>query len=649
LIKERVKYYPSNDFLYGHNLTKIEVIQVPKYESINVNDAIEFFQITQYFDEGVRCKTWSDSEYDLYKEKSEKLTGLTKRFFNSINDENVICICNAVEIEYRVDFWVLFDNCKLYDRISSNTFSSLIEGENISPNILFRHKNLVKKYGEVFRKYILSHDFCVAILLHVYEQDYTEGEKYWLPDELTGEEICSYLEAYVDGSVTDINHLSAIVNMHTTKDFPITDEIRLKAKRKYDLEAKKISETGVRIEYGIQVAFDPNQNEEKSGKNIGNDYVFSYSTQYLKDTLDFPSILNNFVYLFEFVDLPQMRSLHVSKKSQESVFERLFSSKSARKYSCGSTFRFMQALSLMQIAAYYDFLQHNKVFLEDVLHWFFTEYLQEEYACATMRFSMPSSACTYSEKCYSIITAFESVIKQYCLFVKNGDVDFDLVAMSTTPILFQNIKSQINGKYIYGAGEEYNRIVFMMFSDQCMFSYVKRISSEGRSYNCFLDLLLNENVYLSDYREEEKSAFDYLSSFDLITINEDGKLELKDRVKLAILRELYKNEVVSPKHYPESAKYAFSDFLEKGLVIEKSTLLTQPEIDYLNYLLNRSEYTNGLEIRNKYIHGIQQVVTNEEEHKQNYFVLLKLFVLLAIKINDDFELKKREENAQAEG
>ena len=45
-------------------------------------------------------------------------------------------------------------------------------------------------------------------------------------------------------------------------------------------------------------------------------------------------------------------------------------------------------------------------------------------------------------------------------------------------------------------------------------------------------------------------------------------------------------------------------------------------------MLNRVEFINGLEIRNKYIHGIQQVNMNEEEHKQNYMIFLRLFILL---------------------
>ena len=106
---------------------------------------------------------------------------------------------------------------------------------------------------------------------------------------------------------------------------------------------------------------------------------------------------------------------------------------------------------------------------------------------------------------------------------------------------------------------------------------------------------------------------------------------------------MYKNDVISKQHYSVSLQKDIDELIEKGVLVQESTLFSRSEIDYLNYMLNRSEFVNGLEIRNKYIHGIQQVNMNEEEHKQNYYTLLRLFVLLAIKINDEFCLKDIED------
>ena len=131
----RVKYYPPTDLCFGHNLSKIETLQIPSFDEIDINDAIEFYQIERYFDTNTRSKTWSDEAYDEYKEKCSALSGLTKRFFNQIDNDNIIDYYNNIEWGYHSDFWAIFDNCKLFNKITSDTFEALINVENISPTL----------------------------------------------------------------------------------------------------------------------------------------------------------------------------------------------------------------------------------------------------------------------------------------------------------------------------------------------------------------------------------------------------------------------------------------------------------------------------------------------------------------------------------
>lgn len=639
-MKDRVKYYPPNDMCYGHNLSKIETMQIPSFDKIDVNDSIEFFQIERYFNEKVRSKNWSDAAYEEYKEKCKILSGLAKRFFNQIDDDNIIDYYNNIEIGYLSDFWTAFDNCKLFRKIKNETFKELINGERISPSDLFLHKNIVHKYGNELKEYIIQNRSCISIVLHVYEQEYTGDKKMFLPEELSGDDINNYLESYIDGEYPNINYLNTIIKMNSTKRFPITDEIRLKAEKRYEKVREETFKTGTIISNEIQISFEPNQCQEIIETCKDSSFSVSYSTKWLLETLDYPSILNNFIYLFWFVDVPQMRFSHVNRQSQSGVFERAFASKSSREYPCNHAFSLLNGLASVQMHAYYDFLAKHNIRLEDVIRWFFTEQIQSEFVCAKMRLSMPSPGGTYLEKCNTIISAFESVLKQYYLYVKNGEIDFELVKISTTPIPFANIKSIVDDKYIYGVGDDYKWLSSCLVSDQCTFSFVERIYKEGRYYDCLIDLLLKETVYISDYRKNERAAFEKLAGYDLISIGNDGKIMLKNVAKLNILRDLFQNDVISQWHYSPAARKAIADFMEQGIITTQSTLFSQPEISYLNYLLNRSEFDNGLQLRNQYSHGTQQVNTNEEEHKQNYLLFLRLFILLAIKVNDEFLLRE---------
>jgi hypothetical protein len=640
MLRERVKYFEANDLLYGYNLNKIETMEIPEFSSIDINDAIEFYEIKRYFDKGVRSTDWSDTQYQEYIQKVNTLSSLAMRFFNTLNDDSILNHYAVVDIQYCSEFWHLFDICKLYERITSEVFGRLIHSEHTAPFDLYKYKNIVGQYGEALRNYILENEFCITIVLHVFEQDYTGKEKLYLPSEFTGDDICAYLDGYIDSDNPNPNHLDVIHQMQHTKQFPISDELRLKAKRRYGDEMKKVFETGSSLEYVIQLSFSPEQIDEKKAEHVGNELHISYSTQWLLDTLDYPSILNNFIYIFEYVDVPQMRSQHVSKTADAGVFERIFAFDSSRVYPCNTGFNFINSLAAIQMNAYYRFLSEQSIRLEEVLEWCFVEYIQKEFSCPEMRVLFPSESTSYAEKCSTVIATFEAILKQFSLYIKNGSIDFELIGMSTTPTKIGSVLSLVPQKYIYGTGKNFEQLTFMMFSDQCMYSYVERIHKQNQSYSCFLDLLKNEQVFLSDYREREYAAFNYLAEFGLINIASDGRLLIKDTTKVAILKDLYQNSVVSKWRYPPASYVVMQQLLAKGIIVEKSTLFSEPEVKYLNYLLNRLEYSNGLEIRNKYAHGIQQVITDDNEHMQNYFILLKVFILLAIKINDEFELRE---------
>lgn len=637
---DRVEFFESNDLLYGHNLVKIETLSIPDYFKIDINDAIEFYEIKRYFDNGTRASTWSDKDFQIYQEKSKKLYELTMRFFNAIDDTTVVQQYSYVELSYQEEFWTLFDICKLPRKISDCAFEHLIHSQSITSFDLFRHNSIVTRYGTILRNYILESLNHISILTHVYNQDFVYGEKLFLPNELSGMDICSYFEEYIESDSPNPNILDKIFQMHPSQRFPVSDELRLKARRRYSKEIDKLFHNSITKEYGIQLSFDKNQTEEKKAAYIGDKFYISYSTQWLLDTLDFPSILNNFVYIFEYVDVPQMRFLHVSKASDLGALEQALLPSSSRMYPYGLAFEFKNSLAKMQMYKYYNFLKANSIRLEDVLKWVFTEYLQAEYDCPEIRVLFPSENTTYTEKCLVILPTIESIIKQFALYVKNGKIDFELVSMSTAPIRLAEIPSLTKRKYIYGAGRDFEHITFLLFSNQCLHSYIPRIHEQEEKYECFFDLIQNESVFLSDYREREHASFRYLKNFDLVSIAENGQIVPENIIRLTLLKDLYRNDVVSKWRYPNVAHIEIQDLLERNVLTEKDGLLSVPESNYLNYLLNRSEYDNGLEIRNKYAHGIQQVNINEAEHQQNYFTLLRICVLLAIKINDDFELKE---------
>ncbi len=80
----------------------------------------------------------------------------------------------------------------------------------------------------------------------------------------------------------------------------------------------------------------------------------------------------------------------------------------------------------------------------------------------------------------------------------------------------------------------------------------------------------------------------------------------------------------------------------RGWVTRRASLLSEAEGSYFNYYLNKVEFTDGPELRNKYLHGSQANTEGEDAHFRTYITALKLIVALVIKINDDFSLSAAE-------
>ena len=639
-MNNRVKYYAQNDLLYGMHFSKIETLVVPEFQDISINDAIEFYQMKQYFDAGLRLTSWSEVDYASYKQKQVKLTALCFRYFNSLSDQTILQAFSTVDIHYTSAFWELFDLCNRYNVISDQTFQMLLQEKHIHPRDIFEKRNIVMRYDAVLKQFILDNLHLIHILVDAYEQEYTDKKKVYLPSELTGEEICAYFAQYINSKEAAVHILESIYQMKPTKEFPITDVIRVQAKKKYDEQVRVVLETGIKAESNITVAFSPEQVDAVVENYSETEIKISYSTPWLLDTLDFPSILNNFLYLFHYADLYQMRCLLVSKTSDASTLEKFFANKNLSCYYPANNMAFIttNGLARIQMHAYYDFLKHNNINLEDVFVWFFTSYLQEEFGCPEMRVVMPSAGANYYEKCTTLCSAFDTILRQFSLYTEYRAIDFDLISLSSGGKKYDQIPSLIKHKYLSGTGEQFNRLTFWMFSDQCTFSYVERIHNQGKEYATLFELLSNEDIYTSDYREWEKDAFIELKDEGLLQIDDSGRMSLRHDVELRVLYDLYKNEVVSRYHYPKTAEPVFVRWISKGLLKEEEGLFSKPEVNYLNYLLNHAEYTNGLDLRNRYMHGTQAVNVDEKEHRDNYFILLIVLVIFIIKINDDFLL-----------
>lgn len=95
------------------------------------------------------------------------------------------------------------------------------------------------------------------------------------------------------------------------------------------------------------------------------------------------------------------------------------------------------------------------------------------------------------------------------------------------------------------------------------------------------------------------------------------------------------NGVVVTSKLSNALKKEVDKLLNERALVSENTLLTRQESDYIDYYLNKRNFINGYDLRNKYLHGTSSGYENENEHYVNYLHALRLLITIMIKINDD--------------
>ncbi len=172
-----------------------------------------------------------------------------------------------------------------------------------------------------------------------------------------------------------------------------------------------------------------------------------------------------------------------------------------------------------------------------------------------------------------------------------------------------------------------------MFSDQSGLGY---INNEINS-DTFYELIVKNDINYSEFNNHQQLEIDVLCKLGYLNVDEKGLINWTNERRIKVLYELYHNEVISYYRMQPQIREEIDLMVQENLIMFKSSLFSKPEQDYFNYYLNNAKFQNGPQLRNKYAHGTLGSRPNIDEdiHKQNYLVIIKLFILIILKINED--------------
>lgn len=588
----------------------------------NINKVFELYHTKLFFENVSDIPGWTKEKYNEYKCRTLKLNKVVHEFFKSITEDNVVAIFKECDVSYWDDFRDFFYTFKTYTCISKERICDVLKGLRWNTFQILQDKSFVEYFDNEITLLLEEQKYGVSFILSHYLEEHEKESKVYIPKSFTIDKRIKLIEDYLKGEDVNPNNLQLIIHARSTSELPINPKMKKLADQR-NAEFWNRNKSASAYEYGFCVSFGPYENVKNIREENGT-WILEYDTGWIKSNTDYPTLLNNFIYLFGYAD-SQARCTYVSNNYGKSVFTDLFSIRGKGMYKKGTAFDMLEAISDYQMAGYVAQLSRLKINIEDIIKWFFESYLAEEFGIKNFICNMPKPEDSILSKCKTLASAIDGVLSKYKMFCDDGEIDLDLFRYITDSPRIKDVSSLIKNKYCYAKSDTIKREMNLMFSDQCMLAYTEKT---GSKYDNFAQLILNEKIRIADYQPHNREIIKWLIERDVIYLEDEVIKCQKER--LFLLKDLYENKVISMQHMKSPV---LKELMARGEIVTDNKLLTRPEYQYFDYLLNNSEFSDGKAIRNRYIHD--SISADEETMKRDYYTLLKVMIMIIIKINDD--------------
>ena len=626
-----VKFHSVNDYAVGWNLRKVEEIysQFQIESSYTLNQIIELYNCTKYIENRLYLDNWDKSQIN---EVNKTVKGLIARYFSELNDAQILEELKDLQFNFKEDFLDLFFKYKLELRVSEEYLRNWIDEKIFSIYTTICHnKRFVEFYNDITRDLLLENPSNAELIIDKFLNESSKEKQIYLPS-YSDAELNNIIDEYIDSLEVNLNYVDLLITARSTKGFIISGEIKLKAKRKAEkLREQYFKTQGGGVQFEHMVAFKRDLEAPMTADINAKEGKFRiyFDKNWLEEELDYFTILYNFIWLFSYLDSNGRISM-VNLLSEDSALENAIGITGRYDYKTNHTFGSKEIFSQMKFNLYYELLKSKEVELERVLEWYFNVYVKEEYLVDNYIIELPSKYATYKEKCLAIFAEIEYVLVQFDAYVKYKNIDQELIEMNSHSILFSQVPSLVDSKYIY-AKQELNYIMFQLFSDQASLNYI----DEHFKGNCFFELINFNKLKLEQFHKYQQGILQQLIELNYIIQDSKGIIRWNNPNKIALLHDLYKNEVIIYQRLSKQIQIEIDQLIREGLVETECKLFSKLEQDYFDYYLNNHQFQNGLQLRNKYMHR-RQVLLDDEQHKQNYLIGLRLLICLVLKINEEF-------------
>ena len=569
----------------------------------------------------------------LIKKENEfsKFKHLISRFHNDISKNFPITIFeidyDSIDIFYKDIFWELVLFLEKINKDDVSQFESYIKKYNIQTINLKNVTKLIDLFPQVIKENFLFLSRNIEFFLNHQSGKFTDSNGLYIKLGITNEEINNLAREYCQTDSINPNYLQSIVEYKKLSKYEFDDEIKLLAKRKSDKFLEKHFETNEGFQYSISVGIKSLDND-KLYEPIENGILLNKTI--LDEHHDFPTLLNNF-YLLGFFNHESGLPWLVANEETFS-FARHFSHKSNAHYD--SYFPQLKLYHNLLFQAYFDYLKQNEIDVEEIIEWYFNIYLETELDIKGFRFHASNKESSYYERGKSIICEMDSILDQYELFVRNGEINQDLLEIKSKASSYASLKSFNEKKFIILNNTPDNSALFSaLFSDQSPLSFI----SSKKEHKTFFKHI-KEGVKISDFADYQVEQIKILIEKNILKLSNDV-IKFTNFQEINILNKLWKSGTYCLYYKDKLILDIAEDLCKKGYCEYSDNLFSEYESNYLSYILDDKKYGNGLKIRNKFSHG-KFSYKSEEEHQKNYLELLQIVIFYVMRINDELEFYK---------
>ena len=622
--RNRVHYYSRYDLSIEWNLQQIEELLQDFDASVfikDLNDIIELYHIKKHIDYGNHLLTWNENYINNLKSTVNTFPRIIVMYLRSLSNEALYDQYKLLDWGYIESFWEIISHYDILDLLDEAFLNNVLDEEgNLRP--ILQQEKIVNKFTTYLRSKMMCNSLSAHILLDQYVRKglNDSGKTYFFPSSLTIEDKEEIIVRFLNQDEPNLNYVRLVRQVKdSSNQIILTPRTRLLAESVEENLTNRLLDKANVIHSSYSIAYDRSENIPPTRIEPSEDgFMQIHSWKYIEGLNKTQKILV-FGCLFGMIGEDWIISL-VNKDYEtgclESVLASMDHSKNAyfRNWSCD----FNNNLALGNTTLYSQVLPSMGERLESLVKTFYESHFKEDYGYTTFPMILPDEDANWMAKCRTIIPELDSVSKQYDLFIKEGDLDPRLFQLEK-PSLITDVKSLFGNKYY-----EINGCPIELWEPMCS---LYRMGEVLHVVNGF------DTTGIGNFHD-----FITLISRGYIKVDEQGTLRLSNAPAIEILGCLWRNRVISYWHHDKPIRELLDEWKNEGLLKIDDHLLCESERNLFSYYLNKSQYTNGPDIRNRYAHATIPVSDDMNIHAKHYYTLLMLLILLLLEIEDEFRI-----------